>query len=72
MVIVDMFLENGRQEDAIQVFSKMISQIKRNTDHRLEKLLFLMEAALQRNMLAQALSATINSLQVCVRKSLIL
>ncbi len=66
MVIVDMFLDNGRQEDAIQVFSKMIAQIKRNTDQRLEKLLFLMEAALQRNMLAQALSAT-NKLSASLR-----
>jgi hypothetical protein len=66
MVIVDMFLENGRQEDAIQVFSKMISQIKRNTDQRLEKLLYLMEAALKRNMLAQALIAT-NKLSASLR-----
>ncbi len=55
--VVDMFLKNGRQEDAILVFSEMISDVTRRTNQFSDKLLFLTEAALQRELLEQAVNA---------------
>lgn len=55
--VVDMFLKNDRQEDAILVFSEMISNVTKRTYQFSDKLLFLTEIALQRDLLEQAVNA---------------
>lgn len=57
MKVVDMFLEHGRQEDAILVFSGMISAVKKRSQDYSNRLLFLTEAALERSLFEQAVNA---------------
>lgn len=56
--IADLFLENGRKEEAIDVFAEMINQAKGRTNDKINKLLFAIDAALKRDFLNQAVKAT--------------
>lgn len=56
--VVDFFIEHGRKEEAILVFSEMIKSVKYNTRDKIKKLLFLIDAALERNFITQAIKAT--------------
>jgi cell division septum initiation protein DivIVA len=56
--IIDLFLKNGRKEEAVMLFKNMIDNVSPRTENSTEKLLFLIEAALQRGLLPQATSAT--------------
>lgn len=56
--VVDVFLRHNRKEDAITVFSAMDDQVNRSTKDYSAKLLFLINTALERNLLEQAIKTT--------------
>lgn len=56
--MIDLFLKNGRKEEAVMLFKNMIDSVTTRSENSTEKLLFLIEAALQRDLLPQATSAT--------------
>ncbi len=56
--VVDLFLNNQRKEEAITVFSKMISDVNRSSRKKKDHFLYLIDAALERKLLPQARNAT--------------
>ncbi len=56
--VVDLFLDTQRKEEAIIVFSQMISDVNRTSTKKKDHFLYLIEAALNRKLLPQARNAT--------------
>jgi len=56
--MVDVFLASGRMEEAVSVFSEMTKEVKVRTPDKINKLLFLIDAALKRDFIPQAVKAT--------------
>jgi hypothetical protein len=54
----DIFLEYHRKEEAISVFAEMIKDVRSNTPNKIEQLIFLIDAALNRDFIPQAVNAT--------------
>ena len=58
MQLVDLLLDNGRKEEAVDLVSKIIKEDTSRSQENVDKLLFLINAALKRNMLPQATTAS--------------
>lgn len=58
MQLVDLLLENGRKEDAVDLVSKIIKEDTSRSQRNVDKLLYMINATLKRNMLPQATTAS--------------
>lgn len=56
--VTDLFLKFNRKEEAISVFSEMIKNVRQSTPDKIDHLLFLIDAALSRDFIPQAVNAT--------------
>jgi len=62
--IVDMFLKHNRKEEATILFSRFIKDDASRTKSNVDKLLFLIDTALERNFLPQASAATAHLIMI--------
>ena len=58
MQLVDLLLDNGRKEEAVDLVSKIIKEDSSRSQRNVDKLLYMINAALKRNMLPQATTAS--------------
>lgn len=58
MRLIDLLLKNSRKEEAVMLFKGMVDGVTPRTKNNTDALLYLIDAALQRDLLPQAISAT--------------
>ncbi len=58
MKVVDLFLQHNRKEEAVNLVSLIIRSATSRSKENVEKLLFVIDAGLKRNLLPQATTAT--------------
>jgi len=58
MQLVDLLLDNGRKEEAVDLVSKIIKEDTSRSQNNVDKLLYMIDAALKRKMLPQATTAS--------------